>query len=167
LQEDNALDNRLDKILRIVEKCKYGVHDISRTELNPNGLPRFNMPFELGVFFAARRFGNQSQKGKNAIIFERTQFLYLQYLSDINGVDIKAHGNDKAAIIRELRNWLKTTSRRKTIPGPVELINDFTEFENNLSIIANNLGFDDVNTIPFNDYCTIAEEAIRDKLKNV
>jgi len=43
LVEDNALDNRLDKIERSIENCRYGVHDISRTELNNHNLPRFNM----------------------------------------------------------------------------------------------------------------------------
>src|SRR3954467_8306304 len=59
LAEDDGLDNRLNKIERLIENCKYGVHDISRTELNVNGLPRFNMPFELGVFFGAKRFGDR------------------------------------------------------------------------------------------------------------
>jgi hypothetical protein len=64
LNEDNALDNRLQKIERCIEKCRYGIHDISRTELNTNNLPRFNMPFELGMFFGAKRFGDKG-KGLN------------------------------------------------------------------------------------------------------
>ena len=51
LTEDNALENRLDKIIKLIKKCKYGIHDISRISLNQNGYPRFNMPFELGIFF--------------------------------------------------------------------------------------------------------------------
>src|ERR1019366_2769141 len=68
LVEDNGLDNRLAKIERLIESCRYGVHDISRTELNTHGLPRFNMPFELGIFFGAKKFGNEAQKNKIAII---------------------------------------------------------------------------------------------------
>src|SRR5262249_5963635 len=35
--------------------CKYGIHDISRTEVtSASGLPRFNMPLELGVVFRSR-----------------------------------------------------------------------------------------------------------------
>ena len=32
LETDNAADNRFDKICQIVKECRYGVHDISRTE---------------------------------------------------------------------------------------------------------------------------------------
>ena len=70
LGEDNALDNRLQKIEALIEKCRYGIHDISRTKLNDNNLPRFNMPFELGMFFGAKRFGNKIQKNKTALIFD-------------------------------------------------------------------------------------------------
>src|SRR5258708_6812462 len=41
--------NRLTKIIDLIDVCDFSLHDISRTELNPNGLPRFNMPFELGL----------------------------------------------------------------------------------------------------------------------
>ena len=64
LSEDNALDNRLTKIQRLIRKCRYGVHDISRIEPNHKGYPRFNMPFELGIFFGAITFGRDSQKKK-------------------------------------------------------------------------------------------------------
>ncbi|CDM60399.1 hypothetical protein [Rhizobium favelukesii] len=55
LETDNAADNRFDKICRIVGECCYGIHDISRTEVDGNPpLPRFNMPLELGFFWAQR-----------------------------------------------------------------------------------------------------------------
>ena len=48
LEAENSAQARLDKILNIIDECKYGIHDLSRTELSHNsGLPRFNMPFEL------------------------------------------------------------------------------------------------------------------------
>src|SRR5207237_2404603 len=69
LNEDNALDNRLAKIEKLVENSKYGIHDISRTELNMRGLPRFNMQFELVIFFGAKRFWDIIQKNENDLIF--------------------------------------------------------------------------------------------------
>jgi hypothetical protein len=86
LNENNGMDNRIDKISRLIEDCRYGIHDISRTELNAAYLPRFNMPFELGLFYGARRFGNKNQKNKIALILERVKYSYQQFLSDINGV---------------------------------------------------------------------------------
>src|ERR1700679_3192363 len=62
LEEDNALENRLSKIERIIHECKFGIHDISRTEVNEKGLPRFNMPFELGMFFGLKSHPDVHQK---------------------------------------------------------------------------------------------------------
>jgi hypothetical protein len=91
LEEDNGLQNRLDKIQQVIAGCRYGIHDISRTSLNENGLPRFNMPFELGLFFGAQRYGNRLQQTKSAVIFDTERFRYQQFISDLNGVDIKEH----------------------------------------------------------------------------
>ena len=49
---------RIDKILRLIEASKFGIHDISRTDLDPRTrFPRFNMPLELGIFLGARAYG--------------------------------------------------------------------------------------------------------------
>jgi hypothetical protein len=64
LEEDNALINRLSKIEQLIEKCRYGIHDLSRTELNMNSLPRFNMPFELGIFLALRNLEMMNKRKK-------------------------------------------------------------------------------------------------------
>jgi hypothetical protein len=160
LGEDNALDNRIDKIIRIIGGCRYGIHDISRTESNAAGLPRFNMPFELGLFFGAKRYGNTSQKMKVALIFERTKYLYQQYISDISGVDIKDHGDNVNVAIRKLRDWLKTASKRERIPGAGIINGEYQAFAANFPAIAAGLGFDPAN-IPFNDYCTIVEEYLK------
>lgn len=53
LADEDGSDSRLDKIVRYIEGCRYSIHDISRTELT-NNFPRFNMPFELGIFFGAK-----------------------------------------------------------------------------------------------------------------
>jgi hypothetical protein len=61
LDEDDGTDIRLHKIFRKMRDCRYGIHDLSRIELNAVDLPRFNMPFELGVFFGAKHFGDALQ----------------------------------------------------------------------------------------------------------
>lgn len=163
LIEDNALDNRLDKIQRIIKNCRYGIHDISRTELNKNGLPSFNMPFELGIFFGAQLYGNRIQRNKNALIFDIKKYRYLEFISDLKGVDIKEHTNDPLLAIRKLRNWLHTSSERATIPGYNTIIRDYKIFTNELPELVEALGLDK-DDIPFNDYCLIVEEAIREIL---
>jgi hypothetical protein len=86
------------------------------------------MPFELGLFFGAKRFGNVQQKEKNALVFERRKYLYQQYFSDLNGVDIKAHENNPEKIIKAIRVWLHTSSGRKTIPSTQLIIREYVEF---------------------------------------
>ncbi len=75
LEQDNALENRLSKIEKIIEECRFGIHDISRTEINANALPRFNMPFELGIFFGAKKFGDVRQRHKTALVLEYQKYL--------------------------------------------------------------------------------------------
>lgn len=65
LEADDSGEVRVEKILNIVSGCRFGIHDLSRTELDgATGLPRFNMPLELGFFLAAKRFGAGKQKRK-------------------------------------------------------------------------------------------------------
>ena len=161
LGADNALQNRIDKITGMIGQCKYGIHDISRTESNTAGYPRFNMPFELGLFYAAGKFGSGNQKQKNGIVFEKVKYTYQQYLSDINGIDTRAHDNDPEKVIRHIRTWLMAASRRKTIPGPAIIQNDFSDFFAQLSMAAIPLGFSGIDDIPFLDYCLMVEEAVR------
>lgn len=54
---DNAA-TRLDRILEIVRTSKYGIHDLSRCRASVEGeFSRMNMPFELGLDHACRKFG--------------------------------------------------------------------------------------------------------------
>jgi hypothetical protein len=90
LEVDNAGDIRMEKICKIISECRFGIHDISRTELDPtNNLPRFNMPLELGLFLGAKKFGSKQQKDKIIIIFDKEQYRYQKYLSDIAGQELK------------------------------------------------------------------------------
>jgi len=164
LAEEDSSTSRLDKIVRIIDNCKYAIHDISRTEVSKTGYPRFNMPFELGIFFGAKRFGDKQQKTKVALIFERTKFGYQQYISDLNGVDIKAHNYDVPHIIQSIRNWLRTASRRVTIPGHTILVEEYNEFATRLPGIVTKAGLN-IHDIPFNDFCQIVEEAVRENIK--
>lgn len=117
LEEDDASQVRIDKIYNIIADCRYGIHDISRTDLDKtSSLPRFNMPFELGIFLGAKRFGIDTQKRKKCLILDREPYRYQQFISDIAGQDIQAHNNASEQIVKVVRNWLRTTSNRKMIP---------------------------------------------------
>lgn len=159
LGEDDASDYRLDKIVRYIKNCRYGIHDISRIQLNDEGFPRFNMPFELGIFYGAKRFGSKEQKIKNTLVFEEKKYSYQKYISDLNGVDTKAHNNDVNTIIRNVRDWLKTSSKRATIPGHTIIQKEYKEFQTKIPAIVKAAGLDEKD-IPFNDFCSIVEQAI-------
>lgn len=159
LEEDNAADARFDKIQRLIKQCKYGIHDISNTDLDAhNDLPRFNMPLELGLFLGAKKYGDKKQKSKAILIFERIRYRYQQYISDLNGIDPKAHNDNYTIAIEHTRNWLQSQSRRKTIVGHAIIISDFNDFiQNVLPLAVLRVGLD-INNLNFNDYSLIVEE---------
>jgi hypothetical protein len=161
LAEENGLDNRIDKITRIIEQCRYGIHDISRTQTNDSGWPRFNMPFELGLFYGARRFGYNDQTLKNALILERKPYSYQHFISDINGIDTHAHENSPCILVHHVRNWLNTNSKRKNIPGADTIWINFQSFLDQFPIIANSSGFINCDQVPFDDFCGMVEEWVK------
>jgi hypothetical protein len=148
---DDAGDTRFDKIMRIIGECRYGIHDISRTELDPVfGLPRFNMPFELGLFLAAKQFGGDDHSKKRVLVFDTEPYRYQRFLSDLNGMDITPHGGDQILLARGVRNWLANASRRRLITdlAIAELLN---RFRAELPQLAAEKGYD-ANDIPYVDY---------------
>jgi len=124
---------RIDKILSIIEKCRYGVHDISRTQIDRGTrLPRFNMPFELGLFCGAKRFGIMQQKRKVCLILDSESYRYQKFISDISGQDVLSHDNDVLKVICRIRDWLRTSSGRSSIPGGGEIHRRYLEFQRRL-----------------------------------
>ena len=104
LEEGDASQVRIDKIYDIIADCRYGIHDISRTELDAiSSLPRFNMPLELGVFLGAKRFGINGQERKNCLILDKEQYRYQQFISDIAGQDVAVHNNNPKKIVTVVR----------------------------------------------------------------
>lgn len=100
----NAGEVRLARIMSIISDCKYGIHDISRMQANP--LPRFNMPFELGLDLGAKRYGSLRHKVKKLLILDKTPYRYRRVISDIAGLDIVPHYNGPRHIVRSVRDWL-------------------------------------------------------------
>lgn len=142
---------RLNKIYALIEECRFGIHDISRTELDDvNNLPRFNMPFELGIFLGAKKFGNKAQKEKRALIFDYEAYCYIKFMSDIAGADIHIHQNDPFKIVAETRDWLANVSKRN-LPSAQNIQNLYEGFEAKLPVTAAELGFNP-QKIPYSDF---------------
>lgn len=152
LEENNSGNVRFEKINRLIKDSKFGIHDISRTELDDeNSLPRFNMPLELGVFLGAKMFGNGLQKSKNCLIVDTKRYRYQKFISDISGHDIKDHNNEPNKLIALIRNWLSTVSHRTTIPGGKKIIERYTLFKQDLPEICNNANVTP-DELTYNDY---------------
>src|ERR1700686_3205317 len=108
LEIDDGSQVRIDKIFAVIEECRFGIHDLSRTQLDKaTGLPRFNMPLELGMFLGAKRFGDALQKRKLCLILDRDTYRYQKYISDIAGQDIRAHKSSEGNAISITRDWLR------------------------------------------------------------
>ncbi len=158
LEEDDSTEIRLKKILLLIEDCKYGIHDISRTELDiKTKLPRFNMPFELGLFFACKEFGKGVHKSKKALVLDSKPFRYQKFISDLSGVDPKAHNCVQKNVIQICRDWINVNSNRKTIPGTVVIKKNYRSFRRQLPKIVERAGLE-MGDLKFNDLCYLIEE---------
>jgi hypothetical protein len=155
LEADDAGDNRFQKICRIIAECRLGIHDISRTE--PSGdppLPRFNMPFELGVFLGAAKLGSPKQRSKRCIIFDTERFRYQRYISDIAGQDIHAHDGRPERMITELAAWLREQSGDRAAPGGAVVIADYASFNAAFPAACRDRDLDPAE-VTFGDYSAI------------
>jgi len=158
LEEDDSSELRLKKIYKIIGDCKYSIHDLSRTELDSqNQLPRFNMPFELGLFYAAKQFGDSFQKKKKAIVLDRKRWRYQKFISDLNGMDPKVHSNNPNKVIKIIRNWLRTSSGRKILPGDITIVKEYKIFKKKLPSMLKKAGIDK-DDLQFNEFCYFIEE---------
>jgi hypothetical protein len=152
LETDDAGDNRLAKICSIIAQCRYGIHDISRTEADGDPpLPRFNMPLELGLFLGARLYGGREQKGKCCIVFDRERYRYQRYISDIAGQDIHSHEGSEQRLIEELAAWLRDQSRDRSVPGGRVIITEYEAFKAELPTICSARGLD-IDELTFGDF---------------
>jgi len=164
LEADDGSVVRLDKIFNIISECKYGIHDLSRTTLDgANRLPRFNMPLELGVFLGAKRFGPPRQRHKVCLILEREAYRYQAFCSDISGQDIRAHGNDGQLAIGIVRNWLRTSRKRRfsNMPGGHRIVQRYRQFRGDLPGICVKAGLE-IGSLIFLDYRTLVVGWLRE-----
>lgn len=154
LEFDDATENRIDKIFRMIGQCRFGIHDISRTELDPvYALPRFNMPLELGIFLGAKRFGGKAQGRKSCLVLGREPFQYQKYLSDVAGQDAHAHQNKPDVAVAVVRTWLRTATGRTAIPGGEEIWRRYLRFQARLPGIAQrmNVGAEEMTFVEFRE----------------
>ena len=109
------------------------------------------MPLELGIFLGAKKFGIEEQKRKNCLVLDKEPYRYQQFISDIAGQDIQVHNNRPEAAIKVVRNWLRTASRRRTLPSGNIIWERYQNFMGDLPQMAQDFQLE-VNDLIFNDY---------------
>jgi len=162
LEIDDASEVRVDKVFSLIADCKFGIHDISRTEATqPSGLPRFNMPLELGMFLPAKRFGAGKQEQKVCLILDSVPYRYQQFISDIAGQDIRVHQGRTNEVITIVRNWLRSASGLTGLPGGMEIYRRFQLFEQEQPALCAKLRLQR-DELTFIDSVTIISAWLRD-----
>lgn len=156
-ERDDAGEPRFNKIVDLIRSSMFGIHDISRVELDPvHHLPRFNMPLELGLFLGAKVFQQDRKKHKRCLIFDTERHRYQKFVSDIAGQDIRMHGNNPDQAMVETRQWLAGYSKHP-LPGPETLKTTYAEFSAQLPAILKKLGLA-ANDLTFTEYVKVAGE---------
>jgi hypothetical protein len=164
LDESDSAIVRFVKILDLIAACAFSIHDVSRVELDSSsGLPRFNMPLELGVDLGLRLKGPAALRKRRMLILDAVRDRYDRTLSDLSGMDIEVHGNDAARLIKVVRDWLNVGRDKGAppLPGSVAITHDYSDFRTLLvpDIIAK-LRLDDFDVMPHRDYMHVVETAL-------
>ena len=153
---------RVEQIKKLIYNSKYSIHDISRGEAVPkNALPRFNMPFEMGLDLGCQSFGKGKRAYKKCLVLEKTKYHYLKVLSDIGGQDIENHNDNPEELVRKLRNWFAAVLNNHQ-PSPTLIWEDYNKFLNDLSerLQAGSFSADDIESLPFSNFILLTRQWI-------
>lgn len=153
LESNDGPGGRLNRILEIIDSCRYGIHDLSRIELSAEMLPRLNMAFELGAFVACMKYGPDDSR--KVLVLDQVRYRPHKSLSDIACLDASGHNNSPHEAIRCVREFLakehdgtggtvRTASTSppplRPIPGGDRMIQRFEEFSSDLIPLAQDRG---------------------------
>jgi len=127
LENADSSQSRLDKIQGLIQASKYSIHDISRCKAaKKNEFYRMNMPFEIGLDFGCKKYGNGELNSKEILILAAEQYQYKKALSDLSGIDIQVHNGNAEEMIRKVRDWFYT--KNKNVEQPTTIWDDYNVF---------------------------------------
>lgn len=96
---------RMEKILGMIRKSKYGIHDLCRYKAQSKGeIYRLNMPFEFGLDLGCKVYAEGFAEKKMLLLVEK-QYTHQPALSDASGYDPKSHNNNSDILIDIIRNF--------------------------------------------------------------
>lgn len=163
LDESDSASVRFNRILELITACEFSIHDISRVELDSSsGLPRFNMPLELGADLALRLKGPALHRRRRILVFDAVPHRYDQTLSDISGMDIEVHGSELVRIVRGVRDWLNSGRvAGPPLPGGAAISADYETFLRGAADLIAALRLDQLEELPHADFMYVVRAALR------
>ena len=147
---------RLDRIIELIQGCRFSIHDLSRVELDRVAprTPRFNMPFELGLSVA---WATLYPKRHTWFVCESQNRRLDKSLSDLKGTDPNVHGGTAEGVMRELCNAFV---RSRSMPSIPEMMDSFRVVDRQAESIRKNAGADSLfEARVFKDLCFAARTA--------
>ena len=135
LVRPRPLDGNQIRILKLIQECAYSIHDLSRVELDAKAprVPRFNMPFELGLAVAQ----NVRNRQETWYVCETVPHRVGKSLSDLNGTDVRIHGGTVRGVFGALCDVFVRKTRQ---PSVQEMYRIYLALRRNLPTIMRQAG---------------------------
>ena len=163
-EKSDSLELRLNKIRNLIRQSKYTIHDLSRMKTSkPNDLPRFNMPFELGLDYGCRAYGNNQHRKKICLILAEKRKHIPGALSDLAGVDPLTHNSSPKQMVVRLRNWIRGNLTRKHLKSGSEMWNLYEDFQSHFTMAMedNNFSKNDIEEMTPNEFMAYIKKWIK------
>ena len=154
-------ERRLDRILALIQSCRYSIHDLSRVELSssPPATPRFNMPLELGLTIT---WAKLNPKRHSWFVWESSPKRLQKSMSDLDGTDPYIHSGTVEGVLSELRNAFV----QDDAPTMRRLMAAYKVVDGNVERILSNAGTRNVYAASvFKDLCFVALQAASGVMK--
>jgi len=155
---------RINKILSLILKSKYSVHDLSRIRSQkPGELYRLNMPFELGIDYGCRQIPTGHLRRKRFLVLTARPHDYKKALSDLAGIDAKSHANKPDKAVLAIRNWFIDTVHLKKADSATAIWYKFMNFNDDFYERRKSEGFlkDDLKMMPVREYIAFIQAWIK------
>ena len=147
---------RLDRILGLIQECRYSVHDLSRVQVDRTypPTPRFNMPFELGLTVGLDK---AKQRGRAWAVCESQAYRIQKSLSDLNGTDVYIHDGTIRGVFRKCGSIFVGSRRRPSVQQMMGIYRILrTNLQETLRAAGQKSPF---NARVFRDLCVLASAA--------
>ncbi|MGA2170735.1 MAG: hypothetical protein ABSG62_21300 [Terracidiphilus sp.] len=153
-------ERRLDRVLALIQSCRYSFHDLSRVEMSVAlpATPRFNMPLELGLTIT---WAKLHPKRHTWFLWESTPHRLQKSMSDLNGTDPYIHSGTVEGVLSELRNAFVF----RDAPPVENMLAAYRLVESNLERILSAAGTQNLYSASvFKDMCFVALNAARSNM---